>query len=284
MSVHIRHGARRAVFLAGSALIVALGTNACGGPKPGGQTVAVVDGEPVTQAELDVDRTVDQSTGDQSSRNIALQSLINRKLFVAAAKEQKLDKDPNFRLQADRQEEILLARKYLEQVTAGVSSMISEADINNYLAQHPQYGEGRKIVNINQIQFTMPTDKGIIAKLQNARSLGEIAQLLQQNGVTNKPTNISLDSAILPHQMFDGLVKSLSGEPLILADGQSSLAQVATSMTDAPLPSDKAQAIARKALERVRVTERLRQQADALRGSVKIEYAKGYGPAKSPTS
>jgi peptidyl-prolyl cis-trans isomerase C len=262
-------------------LLILAATASCGGPKPGGQTIAVVDGQPITEAELNVDTAGRLQQGDQDKRNDALQSLINRKIFVAAAKEQGLDKDPRFKLELDRQQEIMLAKRYLAQATAGIGSTISESDINNYLATNPQFGQGRKMMLVDQIQFSMPSDKGILAEMQATKSMEALVQVLQKHRIPMQPARANLDSSILPAGMFKGLLKTQSGEPLVLANGDSTLAQVLVSMADAPLPAEKAQQIARRNLEQERVAERLRQQAEALRGSAKIEYGEGFAPPKA---
>jgi EpsD family peptidyl-prolyl cis-trans isomerase len=263
-------------------LLIASATVSCGGPKPGGQTIAVVDGQPVTEAELNVDMAGLPRQGSQQERNDALQSLINRKIFVAAAKKQGLDKDPNFKLEMERQQEIMLAKRYLAQATAGIGSSISDADINNFLTANPQFGPARKMMVVDQIQFSMPTDKNVLAEMKATQSMEALTQVLQKHRIPVEPGRANLDSSILPAVMYKGLLGTQSGEPMVLANGDRTLAQVLVSMTDAPLPSDKAQQIARRNLEQQRVAERLRQQADALRGAAKIEYGKGFSAPKAP--
>jgi peptidyl-prolyl cis-trans isomerase C len=269
-------------FAMAASLLTLLGTtSACGGPKPGGQTIAVVDGQPVTESELSIDMGASTRQADQQKRNLALDSLINRKIFVAAAKQQGLDKDPNFKLELDRLQEIALAKRYLAQATAGVGSSISDADINNYLAANPQFGPGRKILLVDQIQFSMPTEKKLLAEMRATKNMSDLTQVLQKHHINFKPARANLDSAVLPSTMYSGLLKSQSGEPLVLVNGDSTLAQVLISATDAPATSDEAQRIARSNLQQERVKERLRQQAEALRGTAKIEYSQGYGPANT---
>lgn len=261
-------------------MVMAALVGACGEAKPGGQTIATVDGKPITEAELAADMGENVRKADESKRNIALDSLINRKIFVAAAKEQGIDKDPNFKLELARQQEIMLAKRYLAQATAGVGSSISETDINRYLAANPQFGPGRKILLVDQIQFSIPTDKATLDEMKAAKTMPQLIEVLRRHRVEVQTGRANLDSSILPSAMYKGLLGSQSGEPLVLANGDATLAQVLVSATDAPLSNEQAQRIARRNLEQERVSQRLTQQAEALRGAAKIEFGQGYAQAK----
>src|SRR5438128_6450086 len=86
-----------------------------GGGKAEGQVVATVNGDEITAIELR------QELGNFASRDPkimkaaqqrALQGIILRKLMVQQAKEQKLDKSPDYAVQVQRGEANLLVQMY----------------------------------------------------------------------------------------------------------------------------------------------------------------------------
>src|SRR5689334_1499862 len=92
------------------AIVLALAVSACE-KKPGGQTVAVVNNEEITAADLNAElNNANVSPGDASKdvRSQALQRLIERRLLAQQARSDGLDKSPDFLNQQRRATEDLL--------------------------------------------------------------------------------------------------------------------------------------------------------------------------------
>ena len=80
---------------------------------PTGQVVATVDGDEITMRELRAElagMTFPDANARKAAEQAALQSIINRKLVAKAALEAELDKTPDFALQKERANELLLAQ------------------------------------------------------------------------------------------------------------------------------------------------------------------------------
>ena len=80
---------------------------------PTGQVVATVDGDEITMRELRAElagATFPDANARKAAEQAALQSIINRKLVAKAALEAELDKTPDFALQKERANELLLAQ------------------------------------------------------------------------------------------------------------------------------------------------------------------------------
>src|SRR6476661_5676065 len=80
------------------ALLIAVVASSCQ-KKASGQTVAIVNNEEITAAELNSELTSNPNLANADSkeaRNAALQKLISRKLLVQQAKADGLDKSPEY--------------------------------------------------------------------------------------------------------------------------------------------------------------------------------------------
>lgn len=259
-----------------------LAVTACGESKPGGQTVAVVDGQPVTQMELRSEVSSVPAKNRASVERQALQTIINRKVLVEAAKDQGLEKDPRFQLELEKQKEALLSRMFLEKATADITGNISAADVATFLSQHPQIGPRRQILDIQQVGFTLPTGKAALADIKATKTMPDLLLVLQKHGIAAQQKVSKADTAALPLEVYDALQKTRGGEPLVIVNGPQAIGQIVASATDAPLPSNQAETLARTTIANIRGKERVKQQIDALRGAAKIQYGEGYGPpAKS---
>lgn len=134
--------------LAASAPFVLL-LAACSEGPPDGQVLAVVDGTAITQPELGNEFDFGGRVSDVDRReqaNEAVESVIDRKLLAAAARDRKLERDPDFHFARRRMEELLLVdglRKRLEE-----RADISNADITRYISNNPHKFERRKSLTL----------------------------------------------------------------------------------------------------------------------------------------
>ena len=128
------------------------------GGKPKGQVVATVNGQEITTTELG------QEMGNFSSKDPkivkaaqqqALQQIIMRDLLTQKAKEAKLDKTPEYTVQAKRGEQTLLVQLYQRKLAAGVTAP-SRQDAEAFIQSHPTMFTGRKILVVEQVIASQP--------------------------------------------------------------------------------------------------------------------------------
>src|SRR5438270_11548787 len=146
--------------------------------KPGGQTVAVVNNEEITAADLNAELSnANMSAADASKavRAQALQQLINRRLLAQQAKADGLDKSPEFLNQQRRANEDLLI-KMLVMRQANTAQVPSAAEIAKFEASRPGMFAKHEIWSLQQLQYPLPKDAALTAKIAAAKSLDEIAQ------------------------------------------------------------------------------------------------------------
>src|SRR5947209_7973920 len=119
------------------AIVLAFIVSSCE-KKPGGQTVAVVNNEEITAADLNAELS-NSNVGADASKEVraqALQRLIDRRLLAQQAKSDGLDKSSEFLNQQRRGTEDLLINMLVSR-QANTQQLPSVADISKFEAGRP---------------------------------------------------------------------------------------------------------------------------------------------------
>ena len=266
----------RIIFALGLALIV----SACD-KKAEGQTVAIVNGEEITAAELNAELTnakVPPGLSKDQVRNRVLEQMIDRRLLAQQAKKDGLDKSPEFLNRQRRMNEDLLINMFATR-QIDTTRLPSNPEIERYQASRPEMFANREQWNLEQLRFTMPTDAAVKSKLQAAKSLDEVAKILTDAGVTFNRQKNRLDTAIIPHDLYGRLITATPGEPFIIPIGNLAIASVVVSREPAAITGDQARPVAVAAMRRQQAAKLMQERLKALRQAAKIDYKAGFAPA-----
>src|SRR5215212_3207415 len=120
------------------AIILAFVVSSCE-KKPQGQSVAVVNNEEITAADLNAELSnahVPPSKASKDARAQALQRLIDRRLLAQQAKSDGLDKSPEFLNQQRRTTEDLLINMLMSR-QVNTQQLPSAAEIAKFEASRP---------------------------------------------------------------------------------------------------------------------------------------------------
>jgi|SRR5947209_2581368 len=251
--------------------------------KPGGQTVAVVNNEEITAADLNAELSnANMSAADASKavRAQALQQLINRRLLAQQAKADGLDKSPEFLNQQRRATEDLLINMLLSR-QANTQQVPTAADIAKFEAAHPGIFANREMWTLDQITYPLPKDPTVIAKITAAKSLEEIAQALRTTGIQFTRNTRQFDSALLPAGIYEQISKLPAVEPFVAPGPDKAVASVITARQPAPLNPDQQRQLALTQMKREQVNQLLGERVKELKAKAKIEYGAGFAPPKS---
>lgn len=246
-----------------------------------GQTVATVDGDPITTSELKVELANLPPASREQARAQVLQAMIDRRLLAAAAEKDKLDKAPAFVLQERRMREVMLAQQAVQASARSSQQPISQTEINTYLDRHPNVGAERRLLIADQIRFPTPP-KPVLDALRPTRTLEQIISVLQQRGVAVERGRGQFDTALLPDDAMAQIAKLSPGEPLISINGPTVIASVIVEQRTVPLSQQDQAELARKRMSSERAQASVKQRTDSLRQAATIDYAAGYRPAKPP--
>jgi EpsD family peptidyl-prolyl cis-trans isomerase len=248
---------------------------------PEGQVAATVNGEEVTLQELNTEiqaSNVPQGMDKQVAQREALQHIIDRKLLLAAARDKKIDKSPEFQAQKQRTDELLLAQNYAKQQLAAVP-VPNDGDISKFMADHPNAFASRETLQLDQIRFR-PTAGDIkkLAVIQSDHSLDAVAAHLNSLGIKFDRVKAGLDTAQVPTDLIKEINGLPPGEPFVLpTNGIITVNAVIGHQSIATDPTQARQG-AVGAWRQQQFTKLISDQLKTLRDGAKITYQNGFAP------
>jgi EpsD family peptidyl-prolyl cis-trans isomerase len=264
------------------AVVLAVLVSACQ-KKAEGQTVAVVNNEEITASDLNAElqnENVPVTGNTKDARAQALQRLIDRRLLAQQAKAEGLDKSPEFLNQQRRSTEDLLINLLVSR-KVNTAQVPSADEINRFEASRPEMFSKRETWTLEQIVYPLPKDKALTAKLNAAKSLDEIAQLLTAGGVQFTRASKKLDTAIFPHAIYTQIAALPAGEPFIAPGADKAVASVIAARESNPLTPEQARQVALNAMKRDQIAKFVQDRVKSLKASGKIQYQPGFAPPKS---
>jgi len=248
--------------------------------KASGQTVAVVNNEEITASELNAELAnakIPASAATADVRNQVLQQLINRRLLEQQARADGLDKSPEFLSQERRLTENLLINMLVSK-QANTQQVPTAAEISQYEAEHPGLFAKREIWTLDQLVYPLKKDAGLTAKINSATSLDQIAQALTAAGIQFTRGTKEVDSGLFPPNIYSQIEGLKPGEPFVANGPDKAVASVITARQAAPLPEDKARAIALSGIRRDQIDKFINDRVKNLKVTAKVEYQPGFGP------
>ena len=253
----------------------------CHKGAPEGQVAATVNGEEVTLQELNTEiqaSNIPQNMDKKVAQQQALQHIIDRKLLLAAARDRKIDKSPEFQAQKQRADELLLAQTYAKQQLAAVP-VPTDGDIQKFMADHPNAFSSREALQLDQIRFRPnPNDVKKLAIIQADHNLDAVAAHLTGLGIKFDRVKAGLDTAQVPTDLIKAINNLPAGEPFVLPT--NGIITVNVVVGHQPIPTDPAQARqgAVGAWRNQQFTKLLGDQIKQLKDSAKITYQNGFAP------
>ena len=269
---HLKRG-----LVASLMVVAALGMSACGNKdKKGGQTIAVVNGEEITQHQLNNEMMLLNvpAAQQEAAQKQALESLVNVQLLVSQAIKDKTDRDPKVMQTLERAKSQIIAQAYMQKKLASVVKP-TKTEIEEYYKKNPQFFGERKVFDMKQIQFAAKDLTDEVKKmLDAAKSLDEVAAFMTEKKIQFGRGNVSRSGSDLPEQMTSKLL-SMPKEQLFQINEAAAvtLLQIAE-IKDAPVSLE----VASRQIEQFLLSKKNKEASDAeikrLRDSAKIEYTK----------
>jgi EpsD family peptidyl-prolyl cis-trans isomerase len=268
--------------LLGGALIAGLLVTGCQ-KTPKGQIIAIVNGDEISQAELNAElqgAQIPDSADRDTLRRQVLQRLVDRKLIVQKAREQGLDKTPEYVAQQRRLEENLLVSMLGQKIAATVP-LPDDRDITQYIADNPTQFSARERLLLDQIQFQAPKDVKKLLMLKDAHSLDDVAAGVQKLGLAFSRGKGVIDTGRLDPQLTAVINKLPPGEPFVLPSNGQYVASVIVGRDATPTPSQVGRQAAAEMVRRRELIAESKAQVARARSTAEIEYQPGFEPDKS---
>jgi peptidyl-prolyl cis-trans isomerase C len=252
--------------------------------KPTGQVVAVVNGEEITQQELNREVQGVSQTASADRKEVlpqVLEQLVARKLLAQKAREEGLDKTPEYLAQSRRLQEELLLKMMSDKRAKGIA-LPEAAKVNQFIASNPTLFQGRKRYTLDQVVFPSNVGPAILKQLEPTHSLDGVAAVLSANNIKFTRGSSGLDTAMVTSEVANRIASLPAGEPFILPANGQLVASVVKDIQLVPTAESEAKPAAIELLRRQSVDAALRGELDTARAGAKIEYKPGLEPKQAP--
>lgn len=250
---------------------------------PSGQVVAMVNGEEITQAELNAEIAELPSNvpGDKEDvRRQVLQRIVDRRLMAQVAKEERFDREPEYLIRERRLKESLLVQMFSQKLGESVQ-VPSSAEVSKYLSDNPaKFGERASYV-VDQIVFDFPEDTQVLKALEADQTLAEVEQTLERLDVEYVRGNNSLDSANVPTPVLDQIVALPAGEPFVLPVQGRVTVNVITQRQPVPTTEQEAAPLAAQEMRSNTLQDLIRSRLEEAKGKAEIIYQDGFAPEET---
>ena len=264
--------------------IAFLGLQACNA-EPTGQVLAVVNGEEITQGELnaEISELRIPAGGDKDAiRTQILQQIIDRRLMAQVAKEEGFDRDPEFLTRERRLKEELLVQMYGKKAAESVRVPDGPA-VKKYLAENPGKFADRAAYMVDQIVFEFPGDRKVLTALEADKTLAEVENTLSRFNIKFSRGETSLDSAAVPAPVLKQILALPPGEPFVIPAQGRVTVSVITGRQPVPTTEQEAAPLAAQEMRQESLTKVLQARLDEARAKADIAYQDGMEP-KAPAA
>jgi hypothetical protein len=254
-------------FHAGAASVMfAAALAGCNHSAPKGQIAATVNGQDITDAEVQAEMTAGNAKVD---RKTALQRVITRALVTQYGRENSIDKDPKLLIEQRRMSENLLAARTLQSIASKVRQPL-ENEANDYLAAHSEIYPDRRQLLVDELVLPEAALKGK-PPLPAVQTVEALAVVLNERKIPFQRRQGVIDTATSNPLT----AKALFGKPVgsVTSLSQSGLMGYLQVLKERPAPISKEDAVAlvRTKLARESAQNAIKTLEDRLRKDAKIQ-------------
>jgi len=254
--------------------------------EPTGQVVAIVNGEEITQQELnaEISELPAPPVGDKEAiRRQILQQIIDRRLMAQVAKEDGLDRDPMYVIRERRLKEELLVQMYGVK-TADTVRVPDASSVKKYLADNPGKFSARTAYLVDQISFDFPSDPKILKALEADKSLADVEETLKSFKIDYSKGANSMDSGNIPTPVLNQILALPAGEPFIIPMQGKVVVSVITGRQPVPTTEQQASPMAAQTMRAESIGKVLRTRLDEAKAKANISYQDGLAPLPKKTA
>lgn len=254
--------------------------------KPTGQIVAVVNGEEISQTELNqelqganIPATADKK---QVMRDV-LQRVIDRRLLAQAAKEQGIDRDPAYVSMQRRMSEELLVQMSAKKAADSIK-IPDAAAIDKFVADNPAMFGQRMKLKLDQVAFEMPKNPEALKQFTNDHSLDAVIATLTRLNLKYQRGGGSVDTGTIAPAMLKQIESLPPGEPFIVPVQGKVVASVITGREPIALTPEQVKPVAVEAIRSKELAGIGTSRVKDARAKAKIEYAPDFQPKAAPAA
>ncbi len=262
-------------------LSLALGLAACGNKeaeKPASQIAAKVNSGEISVHQINyiLSRTNTGASTPEAVPKIRreiLDRLVDQELAVEQAVEKKIDRSPDVLMAIENARREILARAYVDQITATLEKPTVE-EAKKYYAEHPQLFAERRIYNIQEIVLpaTQETADQLRELLDKGKSMEDIANWLKGKDIKFAAGSATRSAEQIPLELLPKIHPLKVGQGLILQGPQSLTVMRLAASQSVPISEEVALPRIQQFLGNQRASEAAKQELKALKAKAKITY------------
>lgn len=255
------------------------------GKEATGQVAAVVNGEEITLQEINAElgnTPIPEGVDKKVIQQAALQKIVERRLLAQAAREDGLDKTPDYLLRERQLRDALLVQ-LMGQRAERAQKVPDQQEIDKFIGDNPLMFAERKILTIDRIQFALPEKVDQLKALENDHSMDAVAARLQQMGIQFRRDTPQVDAASLGQQRMAQIRALPAGEPFVVPENGVVTVGVIVGERPEPVSASEGRPLAVQALRKQKLNETVQQRLKQSRAAAEIEYQTGFAPAADKT-
>lgn len=266
-------------------IILLCGLSACQ-REATGQVVAIVNGEEITQPELNAEIAslqIPDSADQDMVRQQALQRIVDRRLLAQASRDDGLDASQDYLIRERLLRDNLLVQ-LLRQRIERTASPPDQEEVDQYINENPGFFAERKIYSIDRIRFPTPSDFSVLSPLENDHSIAAAEETLVSLGIDFQRDEAQIDSAVTPAELLQQLADLPEGEPFVVPESGVVTLGVITGEQTVPLTGEEARPLALRMLSAKQVNDAIQQRLQQAQVTAEVEYQDGFAPTETSSS
>lgn len=248
--------------------------------KPGGQVVAVVNNQEITQQELKAEaQTAPQPAGEdpQVANAALLQRVVDRNLLADYAREQGLDRGPEYVARRRLVEQALLVELALRKL-AGTQADPTPAEAQAFVAANPTLYAQRQKLTLDQVRFVTPKDPAKAAALSKLATIDAIVAELKNSGMAFTRGSTVMDTGSVDPKVARQVLALSNAQVFNITAGGQTYSSAVVARESIPSSPNDWQLQATQRLKQARAVTNVETSMAKLRKSAKIEYDPAFKP------
>lgn len=261
------------------AIVATLGLVACdkGGDShaKSGQSIVRVNDTEITVHQVNAVLQTTKVESDkklQTSQKI-VSGLIDQALLVEAAKEMKLDRNPNVMTAIEAAKKKILAQAYIQNKVANLAQP-TETEVQQYLKENPNVFENRKIYAMDELVFSVKPEqfKSLEALSDEAKTLDEVISWLDQHKVVFNRKKAIHTAERLPKKLLDKMSALSKGELIFINSPEKIVVGQLIDTRKQPVTLEQSKPLIEMALTNQKRQKAAKRELERLKKQAKIEF------------
>jgi EpsD family peptidyl-prolyl cis-trans isomerase len=251
-----------------------------------GQVAAVVNGDEITLQEVNAELAqmqLPEGVNKTEAQKAALKRIVDRRLLAQAARDDGMDKTPEFLIRSRQLQDALLVQLLGQRI--GRSTAVPDSGaVDAFIRKNPAVFSGRTMYTIDRIQFPVPAHVENLKALEQDHSMDAVAARLRQMGIQFTRGPAQMDSAQLGQERLDRIHALAPDEPFVLPEGGIITIAEITGSEAKPVENDQARPVAVQIMRNQSLSAAMRQRLDGEEAKADIKYQQGFSPPAPASS